>query len=221
MIQESKKINKFTHSEIESVSKRLFVASEWIEKFGKPIYYLQHVETIKKLLLKNGLSDEWDIIQFGEKRRWFIFLSKDKTNSMNRNSSRIKIPPLLIEKIRSTDFSEYGAQRRLAAQLEIDEGYLSKIRRELRRTKNVPGKKLTKNSKNKLFIERGLVEEFLNTVLTAQDFIIKFGSEYNIKHLSDVYRMCAKKKNFSLPKNWYSVKNGETWLLYYYDDSLS
>lgn len=215
MTQKLDRKNPFSHFEIKSISKRLFTASEWIETFGKPIYYLNHVDTIKKLLLNNGISDEWDIIQHGERRRWFIYLSKDKIDSDKINSSRIKITPILIEKIRNTDFSEYGAQRRLAAKLEIDEGYLSKIRRELRRTEQVAAKKLTKKLKNELFIEKSSVESFFNIVLTGQEFINLYGGKYKLNHLSTIYRMCAGKKNLVLPENWHCIKVGEAWFLYY------
>lgn len=200
-----------SRSDIERIAKRLFALKNWVEEFGKPIYYLRQPGSAIKVLSNRNVADEWEIIQHGF--RWYVFLSSDKIGS--ENESRIKVSPATVEKIRQTDFSVEGAQRKLARQLGIHESHLSRIRRGLRRTENVAGKTLSKKDKKRLFVSRADVQEFFEGMLTVKDFFDRFGKEYKIKGTWDVYTMCASQKKLRLPSGWHSIRVGESWLIYY------
>jgi hypothetical protein len=202
----------FTRTEIEFIAKRIFSLSNWMAAYGKPIYYIRKPASIINLLLKKNLADEWDIIQHGF--RWYVFLSKDKIGKIT-NDSRIKITPMAVQTIRQTDFSVEGKQRKLAKELGMHESHLSRIRHRLRRTEDVGGREFLKKEKKELFIEKQTVVDFFSRTMTVNDFFEKHQNIYKIKHIQDVYAMCAERKYFKLPHGWQSIRVGESWLIYY------
>ncbi len=199
-----------TRKDIEKTANHLFLLSDWIDLYGKPVYHLRSVKTIKTLLQTKNL-DEWDIYRHGY--HWYIFLASEKRGKLI-NDSKLKLLPKDIEKIQATDFSIKGTQRTLAKELKISESHLSRIRRKIRRIGDSPSKILPASEKNKLFISRKKVITFFETMFTVKEFIELFGKDYNIKTSWDVSNMCSNQKNKKLPPGWKAIRVGESWLLY-------
>jgi hypothetical protein len=199
-------------AQMKRIATRLFTLKDWVVEYGKPVYYLRTAEAVRRILLEKNIADEWDIYCHGY--RCYVFLSKDKIGKIE-NESQIKLSPAAVERIHNTDFSVRGSQRKLARELGIHEGHLSRVRRGLRRPERVSSKVLSAENKKKLFISRNEVIEFFDQTLTANEFFDEYGPEYKIRSLRNVYDMCANRKKFELPNGWYSIRVGETWLIYY------
>lgn len=208
------KKHPFTNTKIEKIGKQLFGLKPWVEEFGKPVYYLRTPGAVKDILLSKNIFDEWDIIRF--KDRWYIFLSSDKIGKIE-NQSRIKLSPMIIQRIKLLDFSQKGTQRKLAAELGVHEAHISKIRRGISRTNYVEAKSFSSDDKMNLFVSQKDVLGFFSQMLTIRDFFDYYSKQYKIKNLQRIHDMCRNRNYGKLPEGWKAVRAGETWLIYYSD----
>lgn len=197
--------------EIEHIANRLFQMFDWIEKFGKPIYYIKGPESIRSRFPKQPLPDDWEIIT--HQKRIFIFLSKEKSSEEQEHTLRIKMTTKQVEKVRNYDFSERGSQRRLATELGFHESHISRVRRKLMRKENVKPEILSSLQRKSLYVSRKNVIKFFENMNSAQEWFKKYGKTYHIKHLRYLYPM-MKSGNPELPDNWKSIRIGKYWYLY-------
>ena len=203
-----------TSNDVEFTASRLFVISDWLEQFGKSIYHIRSDNGIRKRYPEQPLADGWEI--FKHQNRIFIFLSKNRISEERKHSFRIKMTPKQVEKIRSTDFSKRGSQRRLAEEMGFHESYISRVRRKLMRKNDEKAKILNDKQKESLYLSRENVIEFFETVYSGNEWFDKYRKKYNLKHLQIIYNML----NFGqpeMPDNWKGVRIGKYWYLYQTD----